>query len=147
MAYQYKFEKILQLKEREKEMALESYNESVKKFEEAARHLYSHLKKKEDMEAQQTMKLFAGISVQEIQHYQYFIGNFDKVIDHYQKMVVRTRNYMNYFQERLIEKNIEVKKYEKMKEKDHLHYTENEKWLEAKQMDDISIQHYMARGN
>ena len=54
---------------------------------------------------------------------------------------------MNLYQEKLIETNIEVKKYTKIKEKDFLHYLEGMKFLEAKQMDDVSIQEYMSRGN
>ena len=40
-----------------------------------------------------------------------------KPIDYYQKMVINARNQMNFQQEKLLQKNIEVKKYEKMKEK------------------------------
>ena len=40
MAYQFKFEKIMKLKEREKDEVLSTYNESVKRFEEAAENLF-----------------------------------------------------------------------------------------------------------
>jgi len=147
MVYQFKFEKIMNLKEREKDEAQTIYNDSVKKFEEAAENLYQSLKKKEDLESYQSTKLVNGLSVQEIRHHQSFILNLQKTIDHYQKVVMNTRNQMHFYQDKLMQKNIEVKKYEILKEKDKLVFSEQLKHLEAKQMDDISIQQYMHRGS
>lgn len=147
MAYQFKFEKIMNLKEREKDEVLSNYNESVKRFEEAAESLFRSLKKKEDLESYQRSKLENGLSVQEIRHHQTFIHNLQKTIDHEQKVVVHTRNQMNFYQDKLLQKNIEVKKYEVLKEKGKLVFLEELRQLEAKQMDDISIQQYMHRGN
>ena len=62
MTYQFRFEKIMIVKEREKEEALSVYNEAVKRFEEAAEKLYESLKKKEDLENYQSkdFKRFAS---------------------------------------------------------------------------------------
>ncbi len=147
MQYNFKFEKILMIKEREKDEAQNIYTQSVKKFEEAAQMLYELLRKKEDLENNQSLKLVSGLSVQEIKHHQYFIQNMEKTISHYQQMVINARNHMNFYQEKLMEKNIEVKKYEKIKEKDIVSFTANLKQIEGKQMDDISIQQFMNRGN
>ena len=137
----------MKLKEREKDEVLSTYNESVKRFEEAAENLFRSLKKKEDLESYQRSKLENGLSVQEIRHHQTFIHNLQKRIDHDQKVVVHTRNQMNFYQDKLLQKNIEVKKYEVLKEKGKLVFLEELRQLEAKQMDDISIQQYMHRGN
>lgn len=137
----------MKLKEREKDEVLSTYNESVKRFEEAAESLFRSLKKKEDLESYQRSKLENGLSVQEIRHHQTFIHNLQKTIDHDQKVVVHTRNQMNFYQDKLLQKNIEVKKYEVLKEKGKLVFLEELRQLEAKQMDDISIQQYMHRGN
>lgn len=140
MGYAFKFERILTLKEREKEEVFSLYEESIKKFEEAAEKLYELLKKKEDMEEYQFQRLQNGLPVEEIRHYQQFIGNLEKSIDYYQKMVIHARNRMNYYQEKLKEKNVEVKKYEKIKERDFAKFIEDLKREENKQMDEISIQ-------
>ena len=147
MVYKYKFEKILSIKEREKDEAVNVYNQAVKRFEEAAKRLYDLLKQKEDAESMQEKKLLAGLSVQEIRHNQLFVENLKKVIDHQQQIVINTRNQMNFFQEKLKEKNIEVKKYEKIKEKDFENYQLEEKFLDNKQMDEISLQQFMSKGN
>lgn len=147
MGYHYKFDKILNIREREKDEALAEYNVAVQKFEEAAEMLYGFLKKKEDLLEFQAVKLVSGLSVQEIRHNQQFMTNLEKSIAYYQKMVLNARNRMNLYQEKLMEKNIEVKKYEKMKEKDFQLFLEDMKASENRQMDEISIQQYMNRGN
>ncbi|WP_226643904.1 flagellar export protein FliJ [Mesobacillus subterraneus] len=145
MRYQYKFDKILSLKTREVDEAQVVYQDSVKKFEEAADRLYHLLKKKEDLESFQSDRLLDGLPVQEIRHHQQFIGNLEKSIDHYQKVVMNARNIMNFQQVKLMEKNQEVKKYEKIKEKDQLQFLAAEKYAENRMMDEVSIQQYMNR--
>ncbi|MBT2683032.1 flagellar export protein FliJ [Bacillus sp. ISL-37] len=145
MRYQFKFDKILSLKSREVDEAQVVYQDSVKKFEEAADRLYHLLKKKEDLESFQSDRLLDGLPVQEIRHHQQFIGNLEKSITHYQKVVMNARNIMNYQQVQLMEKNQEVKKYEKIKEKDHLQFLADEKYAESRMMDEVSIQQYMNR--
>ena len=145
MRYQYKFDKILSLKTREVDEAQVVYQDSVKKFEESADRLYHLLKKKEDLESFQSDRLLAGLPVQEIRHHQQFIGNLEKSIAHYQKVVMNARNIMNYQQVQLMDKSKEVKKYEKIKEKDHLQFLAEEKYAESRMMDEVSIQQYMNR--
>ncbi|MBB6443844.1 flagellar export protein FliJ [Bacillus benzoevorans] len=146
MAYQFKFEKIMTLKEREKDEALSIYNESVKRFEQTAEKLYELMKRKEDLEEYQSRRLSEGLPVQEIRHHQQFIANLQKSIDQYQKMVMNARNHMTFNQEKLLQKNIEVKKYVKIKEKDKIEFLDLLKQDEAKVMDDISIQQFVHRG-
>ena len=143
MNYHYKFEKILTIKDKEKNDASSKYNEAVKKFEEIAEKLYRLLKKKEDMQNFQQVKLKEGLAVQEIRHYQAFMDNIEKLLERIQQEVMEARYRMNAYQETLIEKNIEVKKYEKIKEKDFDKFLDNIKELENKNMDDISIRQFI----
>lgn len=143
MNYHYKFEKILTIKEKEKNDASSKYNESVKKFEEVAEKLYRLLKKKEDMLNFQQVKLKEGLAVQEIRHHQQFMDNIEKLLERVQQEVMEARYRMNAYQETLIEKNIEVKKYEKIKEKDFDKFLDHVKELENKNMDEISIRQFI----
>ena len=146
MSYQYKFDKILTIKEKEKSDARAKYNEAQKSFEQVAEKLYNLLKKKEELIDFQQIKLSRGLSVQEIRHNQLFMGNLEKSIEQCQKEVMQARYKMNLQQDRLKEKNIEVKKYEKIKEKDFEKYLEVVKVAENKQMDEISIQQFLSKG-
>ncbi|PKR87059.1 flagellar export protein FliJ [Heyndrickxia camelliae] len=148
MNYHYKFEKVLTFKEREKEEALSVYQNAVKTFEEVAEELYRLLKKKEELEQFQAKKLETGSSVQEIRHYQRFIINMDKSINYYQELVMNARDRMNWCETQLIEKNVEVKKYERMKIKDYEKFLEQIKLEEDKQTDEIStLQYFHRTGN
>ncbi|PLT34547.1 flagellar export protein FliJ [Bacillus sp. V5-8f] len=147
MIYQYKFEKILTIKEKEKNDALSKYNEAVKTFEVVAEKLYKLLKKKEDLLAYQQEQLQKGLTVQEIRHNQLFMDNLEKIIEHCQKSVIEARQRMNLHQDKLMERNIEVKKYQKIRERDFQRFLEGIKEAENKMMDEISIQQFLSKEN
>ncbi|MET1178019.1 flagellar export protein FliJ [Peribacillus simplex] len=146
MIYQYKFEKILTIKEKEKTDALAKYNAALKKFEEVAEKLYKLLKKKEELLEFQQEKLRNGLSVQEIRHHQLFMDNLEKLLGHCQQEVIEARYKMNNQRDILMERNIEVKKYEKMKENGSLKFLDVIKEAENKQMDEISIRQFLSKG-
>ena len=145
MHYQYKFEKILTIKEKEKNDSESKYTEAVKEFESEAENLYQVLKKKEELLDSQSEQLKQGLSVQQVRYNQDFLDNHEKMIAHYQKRVMDTRSKMHFYHQLLIESNVEVKKYEKIKEKDSQRYFNTMKYEENRQMDEISIQQYMSR--
>jgi flagellar protein FliJ len=146
MSYQYKFQRILTLKEKEKDEVQEMYRGSIEKFETVAEKLYEFLKKKETLELHQETKLQGGLSVQDIRHHQQFITNLETTISYYQDLVIQARNRMNWYEEKLVDMNVEVKKYEKMKEKDFDRFLQNIQWMENKQLDEVSVVQYMKRG-
>ncbi|WP_246939939.1 flagellar export protein FliJ [Bacillus pinisoli] len=147
MNFTYKFQKTLSIKETEKERALESYQQSVKSFEEVAEKLYHSLKQKEDLEESQLEKVNGGLNIQELRHHQQFIQNLEKTINHLQGLVLNARQKMTEQEQFLLEKNIEVKKYEKIKEKQFSQFLELMNAEENRLMDDISIQQFMNRGS
>ncbi|MEL3971329.1 flagellar export protein FliJ [Rossellomorea oryzaecorticis] len=145
MSYQYRFERILTLKEKEKDEVNEQYKGAISKFEQVAEKLYEFLKKKEELEVHQADKLQNGLSVQDIRHHQQFITNLEKTISYYQDLVIQARNRMNWYEEKLVDMNVEVKKYEKIKEKDLIIFQRNMKENENKQLDEVSVVQYMNR--
>ncbi|NPC92576.1 flagellar biosynthesis chaperone FliJ [Bacillus sp. WMMC1349] len=147
MAYSFRFQKLLELKENEKDQSFVAYQYSVSEFENVAEKLYESMNQKETLEKSKEMKMQTGMSVQEMRHYQQFVTNLENTIHHYQKLVIMKRNEMNEKQSDLTEKNIELKKFEKMKEKQLEKLTTESKANEMKEMDDISITQFMAQGN
>ncbi|QUF67068.1 flagellar export protein FliJ [Bacillus atrophaeus] len=147
MAYQFRFQKLLELKENEKDQSLAEYQKSVSEFETVAEKLYENMSKKEQLEKNKETKLKSGMSVQEMRHYQQFVTNLENTIYHYQKLVMIKRNQMNEKQNVLTEKNIEVKKFEKMREKQFKMFALEDKAAEMKEMDDISIKQFMIQGH
>ncbi|WP_010282439.1 flagellar export protein FliJ [Bacillus timonensis] len=146
MSYKFKFQKVMSIKENEKNQVLADYKTSVKEFEDAATSLYESLKKKETLEESQRQQLQNGLSIQSIRHQQSFITALEKTIMNYQHLVSNARQKMQQLQAVLTEKNIEVKKYEVMNERDFAIYEGQIKMQESQMMDEISIQQYMSKG-
>lgn len=147
MAYQYKFDRVMSIKENEKDRLMAEYNESVQNFEKVGQQLYEYLKQKEQLIDEHAKKMGMGLSVTAIKQFQLFIANLEKMIAVYQQKVVSARQIMQLAELKLRDKNMEVKKFEKMKVKDFQRYKETQKELESKQMDEVSIQQYMLKGN
>lgn len=141
----FQLTKILNLKEYEKQKALHEYEEARRRFEEVAEKLYHFLKQKEEYEEQHKHQLQLGLAIQHIRSFQQFMNNLQRVIDHYQHLVMQARQQMELKQLKLVELNVEVKKYEKIKEKHDEMIAQQMRIAEQKQMDDISIQQYCYR--
>jgi len=146
MGFTYKFERILSLREREKDEAVIAYEKAVRKFEEVAEKLYQLLKKKETLEEERLQKIQKGLSVHELRFHQEFLNNLELEIHHVQQLVIRARQAMQYEQKRLMEKNIEVKKLEIIKEKEFQKYSFMLAKEEEKQLDEIASKK-VARGD
>ncbi|KYG89507.1 flagellar biosynthesis chaperone [[Bacillus] sp. KCTC 13219] len=145
MQYTYRFEKILVVREQEKNESEIAYKESVRVFEEVATRLYDLLKKKEDLISFQQERLTIGASIDEISHYANFIDSMEKTIADVQEKVVQARSKMNWHEQKLLEKNLEVRKFEKMREKDFDAFREEQNRIEAKQLDELSSLAYNKR--
>ncbi len=143
--YTYRFEKILVVKEQEKSESELAFKESVQVFEEIATKLYDLLKKKEDLITFQQERLKVGSSIDEINHYSKFIDSMEKTIEDVQQKVVQARAKMNWHEQKLLEKNLEVRKYEKMRENDFEHFKEDQLRTEAILLDELSTIAYYKR--
>ena len=140
--YTYRFSKILDIREQEKTQTEIAYKEAVKSFEEVATKLYEMLKRKEDLIAYQNNRLTVGASIDEVTHYANFINSLEKTIEDLQKKVTQARVKMNWHEEKLLEKNIEVRKYEKMREKDFEAFQVEQERLENIRLDELSTMAY-----
>lgn len=147
MKYQYRFANILIVREQEKHETEIAYKESVRAFEDVATRLYDLLKKKEDLLEYQRQRLHIGASIDEISHYANFINSMEKTIEDVQQKVVQARTKMNWHEQKLLEKNLEVRKFEKMKEKDFEAFKEEQNRLDTILLDELSGQAYFRQRN
>lgn len=145
VSYVYRFEKVLTIREQEKNETEMAYKESVRSFEEIATKLYDLLKKKEDLIAFQQDRLTVGSSIDEIHHYARFIDSLEKTIAEVQQKVIQARAKMNWHEEKLLEKNLEVRKFEKMREKDFKLFQQEQDRIESLFLDEISLLTYNKR--
>ena len=119
--YHYRFEKVLTFREQTAETG-DEMKHSIQAFEAVATKLYDLLKKKEDILLEQHEKMKTGFSVNGIHHYARYIDSLEKRIAIVQQEVMQARSKMNWFENKLLEKSLEVKKFEEMKDKDREHH-------------------------
>ncbi|MCK7605917.1 flagellar export protein FliJ [Geobacillus stearothermophilus] len=142
----FRLQKLWTMKEKEKQAALAEYEEAVHKFEQAAEALYKLLKEKERCEAERDRRLQDGLAVGAIRHTLQYLASLQQTIDHYQLIVMRAREQMQCRHQRLIELNIEVKKYEKIQERVRRWTEQREKEAESRLLDEIAVQRFVRQG-
>ncbi|MDN4494244.1 flagellar export protein FliJ [Ureibacillus aquaedulcis] len=136
--YTYRFEKILTIREQEKQQTEQAYKESVRSFEEVATKLYDLLKKKEDLITYQNDRLTVGSSINQIHHFATFIDSLERTISEVQQKVVQARAKMNWHEQKLLEKNLEIRKFEKIREKDFATFKNEQDRVEMLYLDELS---------
>lgn len=140
--YHYRFEHILTYQEQKRNETEADYKGAVDQFEQVATRLYELLKKKEQLIADYENKLAAGFSIEQIKLTTQYLEKLERLIAEVQQQVIDHRARMNWYEEKLLEDTIEVKKYEKMREKDIELFLEEEQRKEALFLDEISTQQY-----
>jgi flagellar protein FliJ len=142
MSFQFSMEKVLSVKQKEKESIELELGEAVQAFESIAEEIYSLLKRKEDIENLSNQQFQQRIVVNDLQNTQRFLLSMSNKIKELQPVLQRARERMQVIQQKLLQQTIEVKKYEKLKEK-QIHAYEMELTLyENKQNDEFSVLRY-----
>lgn len=134
--------KVLGVREAEKQDAEKAHQKATEYFEYVATELYYLLKKKEDAEKYYKQSIKKGFEVEKIQVQLTYIDNLKNEIVSLQQKVNKARKNMENKQAILTDAYVEVKKFEKVIES---RKKEIEAW-ERKQdelfMDEISMRQY-----
>lgn len=143
--YNYRFENVLTYRELQKTETEIEFKTSVDAFEVVATELYNLLKKKETTLNDQQDQMQAGSSIDEIHHYARFVDSLEKKIQHVQQQVIQARSKMNWYEDKLLERTLEVRKFEKMKEKDRDQHRVEVEYKEAQRLDELSTMTFRGR--
>ncbi|MBH0155883.1 flagellar export protein FliJ [Fictibacillus sp. 5RED26] len=139
MSFHFSMEKVLSVKQKEKESIEQELGEAVQAFESIAEEIYSLLKRKEDIENQSNYTFQQRIIVNDLQNTQRFLLSMTNKIKELQPLLQRARERMQVIQQRLLQQTIEVKKYEKLKERQLSAYKVEVASYENKQNDEFSV--------
>ncbi|WP_188402691.1 flagellar export protein FliJ [Fictibacillus barbaricus] len=132
-------EKVLSVKQKEKETIEQELGEAVQAFESIAEEIYSLLKRKEDIENLSNHQYQQKMIVNDLQNTQRFLLSMTNKIKELQPVLQRARERMQIIQQKLLQQTIEVKKYEKLKEKQFTDYKLELSSYENKQNDEFSV--------
>lgn len=137
------YNKILRVRENEKNAAQTAYNRSMDRFEEKAKQLYTLLRKKEEAEGSHQKITHEPITIERLKEQSAYMEQLNKQINLLQQQVIMARNDMETKQQKLSEAYVEVKKFEKLIENRKQTELQKIKTEEAKWMDEISMQQYL----
>ncbi|WP_078554676.1 flagellar export protein FliJ [Bacillus alkalicellulosilyticus] len=145
MSFRYTLQKVLEIKEKDKQEKQQMYITATQTFEETATQLYNLLKRKEEIESDYRTKLEKGIVVFELQRHQSVMSGLQRNIEEQQFKTNVAREQMVQTQDVLTKSSIDVKTFEIMKERKYEQYLFEEKAKENQFMDEISVQLYVNR--
>ncbi|MCM3717158.1 flagellar export protein FliJ [Fictibacillus phosphorivorans] len=142
MSFQFSMEKVLSVKQKEKESIELELGEAVQAFESIAEEIYKLLKRKEDIEKLSNQQFQQKMGVNDLQNTQRFLLSMSNKIKELQPILQRARERMQAIQQKLLQQTIEVKKYEKLKEKQFHTYETKLTIYENMQNDEFSVLRY-----
>ncbi|SDJ72419.1 flagellar export protein FliJ [Sediminibacillus albus] len=143
MASPKTFEKLLDVREKEKQEAQKAYKQSVEDFEVVASDMYHLLKQKEDAEQAYHNDIHRSATVTTLSSHFSYIEKLKQKINQLQVSVNQARNLMDDRQGKLTDAYIEAKKFEKMIEVKKAKLHAAIKSEEDKQMDEISVTQFI----
>jgi len=145
MAFEYRFERVMKLAESEKQNLEAQYKRLFDDFERLARKLIELMDLKEKAQTDLQKQMSQAITIDQMKIGITDVNTMDSLIDVTNKRYIRAKVRLEDFQTRLQEKAMEVKKYEKMKEKQQMIYRRLMQKAEMKQMDEIASQRTVSR--
>lgn len=139
MAHHFRLDKVLKLREKEKNLTEIEFSNAQQRFESVARALYNLLKKKEDLEKQYEHKMSTGVQIDQIRQYNLHLQSILNSIIQKQQQVNRARFEMEEKRRQIIQQSVEVKKYSRLKEKHTKKVVSKMKRTEANQLDELTM--------
>lgn len=145
MSYQFSLEQLLQLRDREKDQKVKSYNEAVDQFEQKAGTLYEMLRSKEYAEEINREKMTRGVTVRELRQQEKMLHMYEREAAVLEEAVSKARWMMQREEKAMQEAWRENRKLELIKEKEEAKHKEKIKRNERMAMDDTAVQMYLQK--
>ncbi|HET7579064.1 MAG TPA: flagellar export protein FliJ [Bacillales bacterium] len=138
MNFHFTLEKVLSVKENEKNMLEVEYRNAYQDFEQIAKALYEFLQQKETLENQQLEGMTRGTAIEEIRKLQTSVELLERKIDHYEVLYQNARQNAEQKKGLLLEQAIDVKRYEKLRDLEYDQFIKKNKAEEMSKLDEIS---------
>ncbi|MET1247893.1 flagellar export protein FliJ [Sporolactobacillus sp. STCC-11] len=140
MAFDYRFERVMKLAESEKQNLEVQYKKLFDDFENLAHILINMVEEKQRVQTELQEQMSQAITIDQMKMGFSDVDKIDFLISETNKNYLNAKARLEAFQAELQEKAIEVKKYEKMREKQQVIYHKLINRAEMKQMDEIAGQ-------
>ncbi|TCP29186.1 flagellar FliJ protein [Scopulibacillus darangshiensis] len=138
MSFQFSFQKILHIADKEKKQLESEYQVVFGFYETLSNRLYSLMEQKESIQAAFRENLKSSLSIDAVQNQLNDISRLERMIDEQRIEYAQARERLEQFQLTLTEKTIQLKKYEKLKDHAWLEYKKDERKRDNKRMDELA---------
>lgn len=142
----FRFQKIMDIKENEKEEAKMEYAESLSRLREQEQELAHLLNLKKQWELRWNDIEKQPVSIQLLLEIQTYLRHLNQQIQKKRNKIFRAEQEADSFQQTLIDKSKELQVWEKWKDKSFLEYQEVELQCEQKIMDELGLQQFVRGG-
>lgn len=141
MSFVYSLQKVLDMKEKEKEQAEISYSKSMQALKQEEERLH-HLEQNKKQMEQQMLQKEKSISLAELKTNYEYIGHLQRLIIQANESKVRAEKEVEMKQFILSERTMDQKIWEKLKENSFEKYKDNMRLIEQKELDEIAVGRY-----
>lgn len=141
MSFVYSLQKVLDMKEKEKEQAEISYSKSMQVLRQEQERL-AHLERNKQQMEQQMLQKEKNISLAELKTNYEYIGHLQRLIAEANESKQRAEKEVENRQFILSERTMDQKIWEKLKENSFEKYKDAMRLLEQKELDEIAVGRY-----
>ncbi|RYL92951.1 flagellar export protein FliJ [Sporolactobacillus sp. Y61] len=138
MAFDFRLARVLELADNKKKNLEAEYQTLFRRLEDMAKKLIDLLNQREKKQHVFQNQMQKGTTIDSIKGRLSDTAILDQLIAEETRQYDRLKQQMEAYQADLLEKSIEVKKYEKLRDKKWQHYLEKKKKIQLKSMDEIA---------
>ncbi|GGH82238.1 flagellar FliJ protein [Pullulanibacillus pueri] len=142
MAFVFRFDRMMKINESEKKVLERQYNEVYALLEEQGKKLIDLMQRKEKLQEQFETKKRQRVRVADVIDQTFLLQKIGHHIIEEQHRYNQMRVRVEQFHQKLMEKSIELKKFEKLKSIQQDNYAQLEKQKENKVMDEKAAINY-----
>jgi flagellar protein FliJ len=143
MSFKYRFDRVMKIAEYEKKELEALYNDVYNLLEDQGKKLIELMKRKEKIQAQFERKKRDKVTVSLMMEQSMHLNQLGQYIQDEQVKYEQLRIRVEELRPVLMEKSVEHKKLEKLKDHHWMNYQEKEKMLENKKMDEVAMQNHL----
>lgn len=138
MVFDFRLERMMKIAESEKETLEAKYQELFRALEQLAGNLIDLMNEKESIQLELNQQLNQSMTIDSMKIYLFDVEKYEKLINLRTSEYDQAKRKLENLQPFLLEKSIEVKKYEKMRDRQQSAAKMKQKKKEMKEMDEIA---------
>ncbi|GGE42138.1 flagellar FliJ protein [Pullulanibacillus camelliae] len=143
MAFQFRFDRMMQINESEKKLLEQQYNEIYQQLERQGKRLIALMERKENVQNQFENQKRVKMTIADVMSQTQLLSSISEHLKEEQSRYNQIRTRVEHFHQKLLDKSIEIKKFEKLKDVQRQQYDRIERQKENQLMDEKAAINYL----